>query len=405
MLRFGIALWALVAGLLLVAGFFALAVRRRKAAGWVLVCVAVVAVMLFAAQRSGNSHRFVEQQPARVDVSRPRMPGGQDRSDRTRPDRAAPVYPADRAPFLADVYPSPELAAEAMATDLARRLEVIPAGHAVAVPRVGVTGTASKELQDRIESLVRRNARVLVNVKGEGPPPATQPEEPTILCEVNCESGDKGTIEIIVDDADGRTSRSARFVQKPWAADFSGFVGGSPAGRHWILAQSDMSLISPQEAERAALRDAAERLLDPVYQSVRRQMASGRLPRHAMPRSDVWLPTIEAELQNEGLISDRFVQRFSRPYANLWRESLLIDASPPAVERLAHQVAVQAAAWRMMRVEHGVTIALSMAGVVLLVILGYLLSNSATKGYYAWPLRLSAGGLMAAGTVLVLLVA
>jgi len=397
-------LWVPVAGLLLVAGIVALAVRRRKAAGWVLgICVA--AVMLFAAMWWSDYRRSIERQTARVDISRPRMPGRQDRSDRARPDRAVPAYPSDRAPFLADVYPSPELAAEAMATDLAGRLEVIPAGHAVAVPRVGVTGTASKELQDRIEKLVRRTARVLVKVKGEGPPPATQPEEPTILCEVDCESGDKGTIEIIVDDADGRTSRLTRFVQKPWAADFAGFVGESAPGRHWILSQSDMSCISPQEAERAALRDAAERLLDPVYQSVRRQMASGRLPPHAMPRSDVWLPTIEAELRHEGLISDRFVQRFSRPYANLWRESLLIDASPPAVERLAHQVAVQAAAWRMMRVEHEVTIALSIAGVVLLVILGYLLSNSATKGYYAWPLRLSAGGLMAAGTVVVLLVA
>ena len=97
---------------------------------------------------------------------------------------------------------------------------------------------------------------------------------------------------------------------------------------------------------------------------------------------------------SRNLLTDRFTQSFDRPYGTVWREAVLVDASPKRVEEIARSL-VQGV---QSRVVHSRTTWLSFFGLGGLVFGTYLFLNMATKGYYTWALRLAAlGGLGAAG--------
>ncbi|HWP41337.1 MAG TPA: hypothetical protein VNL70_10465, partial [Tepidisphaeraceae bacterium] len=73
----------------------------------------------------------------------------------------------------------------------------------------------------------------------------------------------------------------------------------------------------------------------------------------------------------------------SRPYAELWREMMLIDASPATIDRLAMQCAA-AARQQLGRAASGWG---ALAALVLVIILAYAFLNAATRGYLVWRLR------------------
>jgi hypothetical protein len=85
-------------------------------------------------------------------------------------------------------------------------------------------------------------------------------------------------------------------------------------------------------------------------------------------------------------VKDRFVQRFQRPYANVWSESLLLDASPQWIEEVQrrHVYLLHARQTRMGTI-------IGSTGIVLAaILLAYLFVNAVTQNYFTGRLRLAA---------------
>jgi len=188
--------------------------------------------------------------------------------------------------------------------------------------------------------------------------------------------------------------RSARFVEKPWVADFATFVNRD-ASHRWIVGQSRQACTSQHEAEQQAIHSAAARLqpyvrdLLPQYKAWRRFSTGGSYTHEILGQ-------IEREVRRGGtwLISDRFTQSFSRPYGvNVWREAILVDASADKVNRLAKLLVTRRRSERASWLQT----ALSVAGLGLVVCVVYLFLNLATRGYYVWALRAAAIIVVAAG--------
>lgn len=198
------------------------------------------------------------------------------------------------------------------------------------------------------------------------------------------------TLRMDATGSEGKISRSARFLDKPWVDDFAIFASRN-GQRVWIKALSRSPAVTAGEAEQQAIDDAVSQLEPRVRDRARldgRDAISWMLQRQ-----------IRAALQDSGMIRDRFVQRFERPYGELWQVALLIDASSKRIGSLAEKcdrvLAVQQRTYRQT--------ALSVAGVIALVCVVYVFLNSVTRGYFVWSLRAGALAIIAGGVFLVLL--
>jgi hypothetical protein len=176
---------------------------------------------------------------------------------------------------------------------------------------------------------------------------------------------------------------SARYVDKPWAANFADFCSRTP-GR-WILARSDPDhpATSPGEAAGRARASAAEQVAP---------LVSGRLP-HRYDRGDV-RRVVEQRLRGDRMIHDRFAQAYERGYGTLYREAVLVDALDPRLDEMARDVR------HALDADHHARVGgLAGAGAVLLVVYAlYRLANAFTRGYFTWSLR-TAAAVVAAGAV------
>ena len=101
------------------------------------------------------------------------------------------------------------------------------------------------------------------------------------------------------------------------------------------------------------------------------------------------------------VITDRFVQRFQRPFGDVWQVWILVDRSQMA-ERVTHPIAMEGHSNRAVATsEHRVwaTHILSLVGIVVVILAAYLFLNAAPRGYYAWALRIAAAVLALIGVL------
>ena len=313
----------------------------------------------------------------------------------------AVVVDDEKARFLADVYPSAEQAAEALVTHVAQSLKGT-ASHD-ATHEIQLTGSAPEGVRQAVVAeLGRRFPGCRVVGVSRAQTAASLPSgRSQIICSVEAPGGEKGAVRASLESPGGRKQASAQFIRKKWAAQFTAFVNES-GYQNWILARSGAACTSAAEARRDALHSAATQLLPQVRASMQRLIASRSLRAGVIPDSRELLHRIKVTLQDGTFVQDRFLQCFSRPYGKLWRESLLINADEGPVARVSHSVA-QHRATRTVRARRSwLTKAGSMAALGLLIVVVYLLLNAATKGYYVWSLRILGGGLLAAGTIVIL---
>ncbi len=198
------------------------------------------------------------------------------------------------------------------------------------------------------------------------------------------------TLRMDVTGRQAKISRSVQFIDKPWVDDFAAFASRS-RGRSWIMALSRELATGAGEAEEQAISDAI-RQLEPRIRS--------RMSTPARDSSSAQLkPQIRSGLETSGTIVDRFVQRFDRPYGDIWQVGLLIDASSRKIGGIAGKcdrvVAVKQRSFRQT--------VLSIAGVVALACVVYVILNTVTRGYFVWSLRAAALAVIAGGVFLVLL--
>jgi hypothetical protein len=198
-----------------------------------------------------------------------------------------------------------------------------------------------------------------------------------------------GTIQATVLAGDKHESMEARFVEKPWVEDFSGFLNTKPDSR-FIIAKSSESCMSEAEANSQAVQNACAQVADILGQASLRQ--SGIPVSFAKPVNP-------GDILEGGFILDRFVQSFNGAAGKIWRQALLIDASTDKLKNLARQKAIIA----QVRKRHFAGMFFSVAGLIVLITVVYAFLNAATKGYYTWSLRI-AGALFALVLIILLLV-
>ena len=101
------------------------------------------------------------------------------------------------------------------------------------------------------------------------------------------------------------------------------------------------------------------------------------------------------------LVVEQFPQKFERPYGGTtWRGAALIDASEPAVAKLAEDVTQ----WRRVETKSWLMTVASAGGVLLVTYALYRLANAFTRGYFVWSLRTAAAVVATTAVVLLLMV-
>lgn len=238
-------------------------------------------------------------------------------------------------------------------------------------------------------------ARVKANPGAAIPVPQFRLPSPPVFGEVQ---GVARTLELVLRGPKGSVNQQVRFVDKPWAENFGEFVARA-ANKHWLIGRSPRPCASESEAHDQALANAAGQLYPMLRDQL--QKSAFRLPIKTFNETyevATLIPFLRSRLERDGVIRDRFIQHFQRPYGNVVREALLVDASPASIRTLAN------------RYRDGLTGArmglrgtlLSLAGMVVLICGVYAFLNAATQGYYTWSLRLAAVviGIVVVGLIL-----
>ena len=177
---------------------------------------------------------------------------------------------------------------------------------------------------------------------------------------------------------------SARFFEKPWADDWAAFKNANPKVRH-LLAESRQLYPSEAEALASARADAVEQLVPIIKQAM--NASAARSSGEKIIVTDEWVrERVKSSIERNTyslLIPDQFIQRYSRPYGDVWRVQLLVDASTKNVGDLvkAYNVVANAQFGTKAR-GFG-----ALGGTILILVLVYAFVNSFTRGYFVWRLR------------------
>ncbi|MBC8217498.1 MAG: hypothetical protein H8E73_03445 [Planctomycetes bacterium] len=196
----------------------------------------------------------------------------------------------------------------------------------------------------------------------------------------------RGTVRASVLAGDRQIGISAEFAEKPWIENFDGVWNNRPNGR--FIAKSAESCVTREEAERQAIENACCKLTDLLRQTPRANATP------SVPRKVTANDVLEREF-----VLDRFSQKFEGRAGEIWRHALLIDASVGKLEQLArHKTTVaRQIKWSWARMLG------SVIGLLALITVVYAFLNAATKGYYAWSLRIA--GIVLATAIIILFVA
>jgi len=199
-----------------------------------------------------------------------------------------------------------------------------------------------------------------------------------------------GTVRASVLAADRQASMSTEFVDKPWVEDFSGFLNTRPKSR-FIIAKSTESCLNEAEANQQAIQNACAQVADMIGQTLPQR------PRRSGIPVSFAKPVNSTDILEGNFVLDRFVQSLEGSAGKIWRQALLVDVSAEKLKNLARQKAIIAQA----RKTGFARMFFSIVGLIVLITVVYAFLNAATKGYYAWSLRIA--GIIFALVVIILL--
>ncbi len=329
--------------------------------------------------------------------------------------------------FEADVYPSIEAAAEALGRRVGKRLmeasdtsegnkqsiyvwreryEGMVYGHTVSDRDMII----SRKALDVAASGIRQKLENPAYVSVEKSPSGNRADYAVVNAvfqEINFDNHNRwgqhaetktGGLALRVETPDGPFSVSTRFADSPWVENRNAFATSYSKG-NWLVGYSDGTHTTHEEAKQDAIWAATDVLL-PLAKARISQLSASDQHHFAqqMQKDANWLRNrVADELVSRNMLTDRFAQRFDRPYGTVWREAVLIDASPKRVEAIARSLVQGVDA----KVTHKRNTFLSFLALGGLVFGTYLFLNMATKGYYAWALRFAAVGGIAAAVFLV----
>ena len=300
--------------------------------------------------------------------------------------------------FEADVYPSTRAAARALGRQLLRQLNnAMPNRQKSSGVVISVADfEGAKSVRAEVTAVLQTGE---YGIHHMGQEPVIDVELGSDMARLHIEMTERstkrappwaggedqvsGTLQATFRGEAGQSMSSARFIEKPWAASYAAFVSNYPS-RPWILGRSATFAETPNGAHEFAIQDAARQLTPRVLEMVNRHRAE----RHLVPlpigqEKDVTY-IIAGRLRDNAYVLDRFTQCLKRPYGNVWREAILLDAQPEQLSQLAGRIVGSEG---QMRSAWLGAIA-SIMGLLMLICGVYLFLSIATKGYYDWALRL-----------------
>lgn len=397
-----ISLLGLILLALLLVGIFILARRIARRHGWavtlilpsVLILAAVFAlVAVRTGSRSGAAREMarvstLSQAPYSHTLSSPAEPATGGHGDRLGPP---PAPDFDQEPD-ADVYPSVRSGAVALTGRLLASLDkLIPDG--VKLGAIVIDGNAPPDILAVVADAARARlpeANVGLNGLPVNAPAGEAKATLHVLHQVLSPSQVQITAQLLPERGNGITEY-VRILEKPWVEN----LAHMPAtDGHRFVVHSELAG-SQGQARAQALGLAVERL---------RHLMENRLgpafrPGQIRKSEEQWLnEQLRADLESGRLAKDRFEQKITKPYGQLWRNSILVDIPETQLADLTrdylHGLSAERAGWR-----HTLLMA---AGLVLGIVVLYLFLNAATKGYYTWMLRTAGLVVVAAGVCFVL---
>ncbi len=295
--------------------------------------------------------------------------------------------PGMESEFTASSYASPLSAAQA----LARQVEPLIAQ--LQPQDITLTGNTDQTILETVAEAIRSNASQPRQVQLTNVPDTTaylnEHENAMIVSIHVTEEGSiaisgplpfavpHGSVQLTVQTRDTQRSLSAGYFNRSWVENFSEFVNRTP-NINWILARSQTSCTSEAQARQEALQDALQQL-------------QGRYLVEVGGKGPVTLT--ESDITSGNFIVDRFTQSLAGSATPIWREAILIDASPAKIVQAANKITTVTSQTHKSWAGKG----LSLLGMLALICLVYGFLNLATRGYYIWALRILAVVLLAAG--------
>lgn len=314
--------------------------------------------------------------------------------------------------FDSDIYPSPTVAARALAHQIAPmvKFRVLPKDTSptaiTIVPQSGLPkeGDFSVELASRLQTQFEVPATI-------GEAPGTPPAEGSgqVIVTLTCprktthasspwnpqQPEVSGSLKATVSGEAGDVEVMSQFIDKPWVAQFDQFVSANPE-RNLLLARSARFSTSAESAfvlaeERGA--DSITRMLMPLVGQSRITL---------IPDIEVHTRNTVRWLIHSGVfVQDRFVQRLKRPYGDVYRAAVLFEVEPHQLETLKGEIYTISRSHQ--REQHASVSfmggAIAIFGVVTLLC---LFLNHATRGYYRAKLSavcLCGGAVLIGGAV------
>jgi hypothetical protein len=280
----------------------------------------------------------------------------------------------------ADVYPSKQSAARALAARLPATISQVADDPVELRLALGDEPILSAPISDalrrnfpraRLSELTQDNAapsdrEVIVRMTLTSEPPKPPRRTP------------KGSVQLTIAGVSRATSISAKFTECPWADDLATYINDHP-GHTWIVARSNRPGLSPPEAAQTAEDEAVSALASLIQRQTPSTVAA---PLSLEESQALLLSDIRRSLP----VKDRFVQRYQRPYGNVWCESILLDASPQWLDDVRRR---QAYSLHVRETRVGTTAA-SAAIVLAAILLAYLFVNAVTRSYFTARLRFAA---------------
>jgi hypothetical protein len=172
--------------------------------------------------------------------------------------------------------------------------------------------------------------------------------------------------------SNGWSNVTSDYVEKPWVEAFDVFVSARPRQR-FVVGYSEKFVSSERAAQELAMQDA-------ISKSRVATVAGG---------------SVTADITH---VVDRFAQKLSRPYGDVWREAVLLDVSEERMAKVIEHVHMEA----MLVQQHNASVILSLlilfgVSMVLCVVLNLL-----TQGYYRNRLLVTGGAVLTIVFLLVL---
>lgn len=379
----------LILALLVIGGIILVAIKGGKVGRWILVTSGIVFGLLllamlmpvFASRRVQSPTAHIQSMPAIAEPA----------------NVTPPIWmPGMENEFTASSYASILSAANALARQAERFLsqlnpqKLIVTGnvsHKILIPISTViqnlqTGTYPVEIAENINVnnyLQEHESEIIVSIDVTLEDPVITEAKPPMLIPPSVEHG---TMRMTIHAPGKQQEVSTEYFDRLWVDNFAEFLNRSP-DIHWILARSQTSCTSEAQARREALRDALQQL-------------QGRYLVEVGGKGPVALS--EADITNGNFIVDRFTQSLAGSATPIWREAILIDASPNKIVQAASKITTVTTQTRKSWAGKG----LSLLGMLALICLVYGFLNLATRGYYTWALRILAVVLLAAGLLALL---